>query len=188
MKKRFIREQGFTLIELLVALAVAAIIVSMAAPSFVEVIDNNRVTTAANDFSASLALAKIEAVKRNRSVKIVAKESGGVKDWELGYVIGVDLNGDDDFADTVSGVSETTLKSIDAFDDTVVVVPVGPGWDDVAVAAPMVIEFNSLGGLDTTGNVAFDSTRDACRRSITLNASGVYTMHKEDRPCTLADL
>lgn len=183
------REMGFTLIELLVALAVAAIIVSMAAPSFIAVIDNNRVTTAANDFSASLALAKIEAVKRNRNVKMVATlDSGGTGDWELGYVIGVDLNDDDDFSDTVSGVDETILKVVEAFDDTVNVAPVGPGWDDIAIAAPVVIEFNSLGGLNDTGHIAFDSSRDACRRTITLNASGVYTLRKEDRPCNLADL
>ena len=165
------REMGFTLIELMITLVVAAIILSVAAPSFVRVIDNNRITTATNDFSASLALAKTEAVKRNRNVKLIAKNG----DWAQGYEIGVDRNSDDDFSDT----DETTLKKVDAVEGTVTV--------DPSPNTLIVIEFNSLGGLNGLSgadSIVFDSTRYACERTITLNASGVFTVSKEIEPCS----
>jgi type IV fimbrial biogenesis protein FimT len=163
---------GFTLIELMVTLVIAGIILSVAAPSFVRVIDNNRVTTAVNDFSASLALAKIEAVKRNRNVKLVA--NGG--DWEQGYEIGVDRSDptDDDFDDA----DDTKLKIIEAVDGSVTIVP--------TPNTLTVIEFNALGGIaSSTGSIVFDSTGDdICERTLTLNASGVFTMSKENEPCS----
>ena len=165
-----VREMGFTLIELMVTLAIAAIILSVAAPSFVRVIDNNRVTTTVNDFSASLALAKIEAVKRNRNVKMVATND----DWEQGYEIGVDRSDptDDDFDDA----DDTRLKIVEAVDGTVTIVP--------TPNTLTVIEFDALGGLVSTGSIVFDSTREACERTLTLNASGVFTVSKENEPCS----
>ncbi|MDQ2703148.1 MAG: GspH/FimT family pseudopilin [Pseudomonadota bacterium] len=57
--------KGFTLIELLVTLAVAAIVVTMAVPSFQSMINGNRLTSAANEMIGSLQLARSEAMRRN---------------------------------------------------------------------------------------------------------------------------
>ena len=56
--------RGFTLIELMITLAVAAILITAALPSFNEFIKNNRLTTQANNFIATLNLARSEAPAR----------------------------------------------------------------------------------------------------------------------------
>lgn len=161
-------EAGFTLVELMVALAIAAILISIAAPSFREAVDNNRVTSSANEFTASLALAKTEAVKRNGNAQVVPTAGGS--DWGSGYKVGIDLNGDNDFVDTVDGKAETLLKTVDD--------PSG-----VTVSSTMTkIEYNSMGGVTNAGTIEFDADY-ACMRTITLIISGVNTVSKEDQPC-----
>lgn len=44
---------GFTLLELMAAIAILAIVVGIAAPSFVTLIENNRIQTQANTFHTS---------------------------------------------------------------------------------------------------------------------------------------
>lgn len=59
---------GFTLIELMVTIAVAAILLAVAVPSFRHLIISNRLTTAANDVVTALTVARSEAIKRNADV------------------------------------------------------------------------------------------------------------------------
>lgn len=68
--------QGFTLIEMMVTVAVLAIIVSIAAPSFNGFFDRYRVKRAADTLSAFLINAKSEAIKRNKNVSAVITGSG----------------------------------------------------------------------------------------------------------------
>lgn len=81
---------GMTLIELLVVLAVLAVIVAFAAPSFREISMNNRSTSTINDLLADLSIARSEAVKRARSVSI----SRTGDDWGEGWQVFVDQDGD----------------------------------------------------------------------------------------------
>jgi type IV fimbrial biogenesis protein FimT len=62
--------RGFTLIELIVAIAVLAILVALAVPSFTALINGNRVTSAANEMVASLQLARMESLRRNMRVAV----------------------------------------------------------------------------------------------------------------------
>lgn len=68
MKRR--REAGFTLIELMVSIAVLAIIVTIAVPSFRDTINSNRLTGAVNEGAALLQTAKNEAIRRNRAAVV----------------------------------------------------------------------------------------------------------------------
>ncbi len=63
-------QRGFTLMELMIVLALAAVILAIGAPNFREFRQNNRLTAAANDFLASVQLARTEAVKRQTAVSI----------------------------------------------------------------------------------------------------------------------
>jgi type IV fimbrial biogenesis protein FimT len=154
---------GFTIVELMVTLAIAAIIISIAAPSFKAIIDNNRVTTATNDFTASIALAKTEAVKRNTNAQIIPTDG----DWNAGYRIGIDLNDDGDFTDT----DEVTLKIIDA-----------PSSGVTITSALTKVEYKPLGGITNAGTLQFDADY-ACTRTITLSTSGTNTISKQSQPC-----
>jgi type IV fimbrial biogenesis protein FimT len=64
------RARGFTLVELMVTVAVAAILMAIATPSFTSIINSNRLTSAANEMVATLQTARMEAVRLNTTVKV----------------------------------------------------------------------------------------------------------------------
>lgn len=66
------RNSGFTLMELMVVLAIAAIIVGLGAPNFNRFRLNSRLTNNANDFLATLAHARTEAIKSQVIVSMCA--------------------------------------------------------------------------------------------------------------------
>lgn len=91
MYQSTVKIQGFTIIELMITLAIAAILVSLAAPSFRDIIQNNRMTTQYNELLASLSVARSEAIKRGEDV--IALSSNG-NNWEDGWTVFVDTDGD----------------------------------------------------------------------------------------------
>ena len=80
---------GFTVIELIITVAVLAILIAIATPSFRELSLNNRTTSATNNLLADLALARNEAVKVARVGYVSAAGSG----WSDGWTVWVDANG-----------------------------------------------------------------------------------------------
>lgn len=56
--------RGFTLLELMITIAVAAILVGLAVPSFQYVINVGRVTAPANELLAGVQVARMEAIRR----------------------------------------------------------------------------------------------------------------------------
>lgn len=84
------RARGFTLVELLTALAIAAILMTLAAPSFQRMLQRQRVNTTANDFFAAINLARSEAIQRGARVDLVPLDGA---DWAQGWVVFVDANG-----------------------------------------------------------------------------------------------
>lgn len=114
--------QGFTLVELVVTLAVAAIIMAAAVPSFRSMIQNNRVATQTNEFVTALNLSRSEAVKRGVPVTICRSSSQTActagPNWEVGWIVFTDggVPGTVDGTDTVLRVhgalsGGTTLAS-----------------------------------------------------------------------------
>lgn len=68
--------RGFTMVELLVTVALIAIVVALAYPSFVSVINNNRLAGATNDLIGDLQYARSEAIRRNTRVSVCASADG----------------------------------------------------------------------------------------------------------------
>ncbi len=89
-------QTGFSLIELLVASAVAVILLSVAIPSFTTLTMNKRITTQANEFISSLALARSQALKRVSRITVCSSANGstcsGSGGWEQGWIVFVDTN------------------------------------------------------------------------------------------------
>lgn len=92
----YARGRGFTLVELMITLAVAAILLTMAVPSFRTTIQNNRLITEANDFVTALHLARSEAIKRRARVTLCKSADGAActatGGWEQGWIAYVDSN------------------------------------------------------------------------------------------------
>jgi type IV fimbrial biogenesis protein FimT len=96
---------GFTLLELMITVAIAAILLSVAIPSFFASIRSNRLTTDANQLVTAFNLARSEAVKRGGSVtvrRVDANSStnlGAAANWEDGWDVFVDQNANGNFND-----------------------------------------------------------------------------------------
>ena len=68
--------RGFTLIELMITLAVAAILLTVAVPSFQTLIKRNALTARTNNFIADLHFARGEAAKRGSDVSVCPSSNG----------------------------------------------------------------------------------------------------------------
>lgn len=89
---------GFTLIELMVVVALIAIMMAIAVPSFVSFISNYRATTAINDFYQGVTVTRTEALKRGHRVLMIPNASDGTPsiggNWVYGWTVFVDNNND----------------------------------------------------------------------------------------------
>lgn len=63
-------EQGFTIIELMIVVAIAAILIAIAAPSFAEFLAKRRVEGAMAELVTDVQYARSEAVSRNAPVRM----------------------------------------------------------------------------------------------------------------------
>lgn len=73
-------QQGFTLIELMVAVAVLGIVVGLAVPGFQSAVNGNRLAGAANELIATMQVARMEAIRRNRRVAVCASANANAGD------------------------------------------------------------------------------------------------------------
>ncbi|SEK68671.1 type IV fimbrial biogenesis protein FimT [Pseudoxanthomonas sp. GM95] len=90
--------QGFTLLELMVAIAIAAILLSLALPSFQSTMRSNRLATTSNQFIAAIALARSDAIKTTRATGICGSTDGAAcaadGTWTGGFLVWQDTNRD----------------------------------------------------------------------------------------------
>jgi type IV fimbrial biogenesis protein FimT len=91
--RRAANESGFTLVDLVIVIAIAAILATVAAPSFSTFIASQRASTAAMDLYIALSSARSEATKRNTNVTLKPATGGWQNGWKIEdpVILGQDL-------------------------------------------------------------------------------------------------
>jgi type IV fimbrial biogenesis protein FimT len=90
-------KRGFTLIELMIGLVVLVVLIAIGVPSMQGMVHSSRLSSAANEISGAVQVARAEALRRNRSVVLCRSEdlaacaSGDV--W-TGWLVFVDTDND----------------------------------------------------------------------------------------------
>jgi len=121
MRERF---KGFTLIELMVTVVVMGILAVVAIPSFISSINNARADSESGELYRSLNFARLEAINRGVSIRLVPAVANT---WTSAITV------------QVSGSSPVqTLRATSAMADAAVITP---------STAASIIEFNNLGAL-----------------------------------------
>ncbi len=170
------RSGGLTLIELMITVAMLAILLSLAAPSFARMMASNRMATQTNEFTAALNLARMEAVRRGQSVAIWADVDG--INFESGWTVFTDADGDGalEAGDTKVRESGGALGG----NTTITRVTRGgaaPNWtySDSTAADKRYVVFNSRGANTATAAAFFRicDSRDATVRGRIVQVSTV---------------
>jgi type IV fimbrial biogenesis protein FimT len=164
------RAPGFTLVELLMTMSIAAILLTLAVPSFRYVTNANRIAGEVNGLLGDLQFARAEAIKEGRTVTVCVSVDGATctnsTAWQRGWIV---------FSDPtnvgVVDAGETILRVQSTFSN-----------NDTYVASNNVsaITFNregyAIGIANGTLITLHDSTdTSAWTRCLSINLSGQMT-------------
>ena len=146
--------KGFTVIELMVVVAIIAIVTSLALPSYRAILEKRQVTSGAQQVTAFLSAAKMEAIKRNEKVAISTYVDAN--EWCMGFVA-YDANEPDAGSDcdcTLNDPAAVGACAVDEFGDGTMVLRVLRGSQ---LNKPVNMTAIDLGGGDDM--VIFDPIR-----------------------------
>ena len=134
---------GFSLVELMITIAIVAILVALAFPSFEDSLRNNRVTSTTNELIASLSLARMEALRNPGGAFICTSSdgatcSGSGGSWNDGWIVWIDANGDGN----PGGANDRVLRYVE-----------GKHRLDVSAASPGGATFANRIRFDNRGRV-----------------------------------
>jgi type IV fimbrial biogenesis protein FimT len=91
VRMNFGRALGYTMIEMLMTMAIAAILLSLAIPSFRYVTNSNRIASELNGLLGDLQLARAEAIKEGRTVTVCQSTDGATctnsTSWQGGWIV-----------------------------------------------------------------------------------------------------
>lgn len=136
---------GFTLVETIMVVAVLAIVVAVAAPSFRDMVLSQRVKNASFDVFSSLSYARSEAITRNTTVTVTP--TGG--SWSNGWTVTESATG-------------TVLRTQNAV-------------SGISITGPVSVSYNGMGRLNaaaTSFSLTGASLSASNLRCISIDLSG----------------
>lgn len=148
---------GFTLVELMLTLAVAAILMAVAVPSFQQTIMDNRLSTQSNELVTALNYARSEAVKTHQTITVASKNGTS---WTSGW--------------TITNPGGTTLRNHDALAGTTTI-----------SGSASSLQYQDTGFLAGTNQLTFntcDSRTGETGRKVTVLVSG--QLSRTDMTCS----
>ncbi|MCJ0762804.1 GspH/FimT family pseudopilin [Variovorax terrae] len=146
------RALGFTLIELLMVIAIAAILMGLAAPSFRNMLLNQKLASSASNLLGDVMQARNEALAKNRRVTV---QPASGTNWAAGWVVYVDLNNNGSYD---SG-SDTLISQSGAVHSALTITGKNGG------AVPANLSFDSRGFLQgNAGTRLVFSSADTARQ------------------------
>ncbi|WP_237060495.1 GspH/FimT family pseudopilin [Microbulbifer sediminum] len=169
-----LNQRGFTLIELMVTIAVLAIVVSIAAPNFATMINNNRSAALGEELAGAFNFARSEAVKRGDRVSICASNDGATCSaagtWDQGWIVFSDSATTDSAA---APVVSAVLRRWEA--------PQGDAAIAVTqAAATNFVRYTQLGTLGRSSQVTVTSSVSGCKgnaaRTMTIGPAGLINV------------
>lgn len=164
------RFSGFTLIELMITVSVIAVLLGIAVPSFQTMIINMSLASAANEVTAALQQARLEAIRRNRSVSVYLDTS---RQW----TVYVDTDGDKVYtsADNVTNTSSVNYPN-----------PIKQGTygDRVEALSSAVNVIYSGLGTGSAATVCLKVSGHTSSKKITLEASGRPMLESKETNCS----
>ncbi|WP_193754292.1 GspH/FimT family pseudopilin [Microbulbifer sp. Q7] len=180
------RQQGLTLIELMITLAVLAVVVGIAVPSFNTMIQNNRSLALGEELAGALNYARSEAVKRGVRVTLCGSTDGAACNgsWADNWIVVVDTAATDDAAAPVVANAAAVLRFWEAPDNNATVAATQGS------ATPTFVRFTRKGtlGRSTVGTVTLNTSFSGCSsnnaRLLTVGAAGMLNMSRSTNGCS----
>lgn len=147
--KQALGQQGFTLIEVMIVVAIVAILLSLAVPSFNDLFEKNRLKRASEAVYGLVANAKAESTIRDVDMQVIINAGA----WCVGYADAANCNC------TLSNPSATDACSVPVAGTDVLKVVNGSDFSDVTLATNYgaSVAFNRLRGTAPGGTLNFVS-------------------------------
>jgi type IV fimbrial biogenesis protein FimT len=132
------RARGFTIVELMITLAVAAILLMIAVPSFKHIIASTNLSNINNDLAGDLQYARTEAASRQVDIAVSASAGG----WQNGWNVEIPP------ASTAAGATAEVLRRHAAISSVYKVAYKADGGSSTS------LKFLPQGSIETTGSGA----------------------------------
>lgn len=146
-------QHGVSLVEIMVTLAILAILLMVAMPSYTAFIEKRRITSAAEVVLADVRWARSEAIKRNTRVRI-AFTVGTAGNWS--YSVLADTDNDNDFSD------EASIKTVNGTEFPTVEL------DEANFSGNAVTTFDPIRGTAGAGSVFLSSSQHNARITVSV--------------------